>query len=144
MYRELMQAMAGKICAAVICRRCKADKYILFPNARGAYLKWGIRLLPQYVSQNPSERIIIVAAGDLVRREMAKAGIGNIRCKKVSRYMMDCLLSFYAIQDMSKQWIVVSARRPYDTGAERLLGVKGVTFRDIIYYDIYKLDGELT
>ena len=44
---------------------------------------------------------------------------------------------------MSDKWTVVSTKMPYDTGAERLLGIKGVTLRDIIYYDIYKLDGEM-
>lgn len=144
MYKELMQAMAGKIYTAIMCSRCRADKYILFPDSNSAYLKWGIQLLPQYMLQNKSERIVVVAADDLVKQEIAKSGIADIRFKKVSRYSMDCVLSFYAIEDLSDRWIVVSTKRPYDTGAERLLGVKGITFRDIIYYDIYKLDGELT
>jgi len=144
MYRELMQAMAGKIYTAIMCSRCRADKYILFPDSNSAYLKWGIQLLPQYMLQNKSERIVVVAADDLVKQEIMKQGITNIRFIRVSKCIMTCFLSYYALKDMSNKWIVVSTKKPYDTGAERLLGIKGVTYRDIVYYDIYKLDREVT
>ena len=70
MYKELMQAMAGKIYTAIMCSRCRADKYILFPDSNSAYLKWGIQLLPQYMLQNKSERIVVVAADDLDRKSV--------------------------------------------------------------------------
>jgi len=73
-----------------------------------------------------------------------KQGITNIRFIRVSKCIMTCFLSYYALKDMSNKWIVVSTKKPYDTGAERLLGIKGVTYRDIVYYDIYKLDREVT
>lgn len=144
MYKELMQAVAGKIFAAVMCKIYKADKYILFPDSKGAYRKWGIRLLPQYLRQNKFNRVIVMAADGSIKQEMVRQGITNVQFKTISKYSINCFLNYYALKDMSEKWIVVSTKKPYDTGAERLLGVKGVTYRDIIYYDIYKLDGEVT
>ena len=46
-------------------------------------------------------------------------------------------LSYYALIDKSKKWIVVSVKQPYDTGAEKMLGKHGITKKDIVYYDIY-------
>ena len=140
MYKELMQAAAGKVFAGWIDRRNQADRYIFFPENKEAYLRWGVRLLPQYIKQNRCDRIVVIAVDDSVEKEMGKQGIGNIRFQKVSGHCMDCLMDYYALWDMSDKWIVVSTKKPYDTGAERLLGVKGVTYRDIVYYDVYKLD----
>lgn len=144
MYKELMQAVAGKIYTAIISRAYRADRYIFFPEGRGEYLEWGIRLLPRYMRQNQSARIIVMAADDMVGQEIVRQGIKNVTFKKISNHSMDCFLRFYALKDMSGQWIVVSTKKPYDTGAERLLGVKGTTIRDIVCYDIYKLDREST
>lgn len=144
MYKELMQAVIGKLHATILCRKYKADKYVFFPDSRGACLKWGISLLPEYMRQNKIHQIIVLAADNSVKKEIVKQGITNIRFHKLSKYSMNCLLDYYALKDMSAQWIVVSTKKPYDTGAERLLGIRGVTYRDIVYYDIYKLDGEVT
>lgn len=140
MYKELLQATIGKIYANRIDRRVQADKYIFFPESKGAYLRWGVRLLPQYIEQNGCEGIVVIAANDSVKKEMRKQRVNNIRFQKISGYCMACLMDYYALMDMSDKWIVVSTKKPYDTGAERLLGVKGVTYRDIVYYDVYKLD----
>lgn len=144
MYKELIQAMLGKINAAILCRKYKADKYVFFPDRKGEYLRWGINLLPQYMKQNKIKKIIVIAADNSVKKEIVKQKVANIRFLRVSAYSMNCFMNYYALKNMSDKWIVVSTKKPYDTGAERLLGIKGVTYRDIIYYDIYKLDGEMT
>lgn len=140
MYKELMQATIGKMYVNWINRKDQADKYIFFPESKGPYLKWGVRLLPQYIEQNRCDRIVVIAVDDSVKKEMGKQRVNNVRFQKISGYCMECLMGYYALRDMSDKWIVVSTKKPYDTGAERLLGVKGVTYRDIVHYDIYKLD----
>lgn len=140
MYKELLQATIGKMYANWIDKREQADKYIFFPESKGAYLKWGVRLLPQYIEQSMCERIVVIAVDDSVKEEMKKQRVSNIKFHKISGYFMECLMDYYAVWDMSDKWIVVSTKKPYDTGAERLLGIKGTTYRDIVYYDVYKLD----
>lgn len=143
MYKELIQAAAGKIYANIMSRKYKADRYVFFPDCNAAYLKYGMKLLPKYMQHNKFDQIIVIAADSSVQKEIEKQRITNIRFLKISTYRMRCLLNYYALKDMSDKWTVVSTKMPYDTGAERLLGIKGVTLRDIIYYDIYKLDGEM-
>lgn len=143
MYKELIQAAAGKIYASIMSKKYKADRYVFFPDCNKAYLKYGVKLLPQYMQHNKFDQIIVIAADSSVQKEIVKQGITNIRFQKISTYRMHCLLNYYALKDMSDKWTVVSTKMPYDTGAGRLLGIKGVTCRDIIYYDIYKLDGEM-
>ena len=85
-----MQAVAGKIYADIICRMYKADKYIFFPESKGAYMKWGIKLLPQYMTQNKRGHVTVIATDYSVKRDILKQGITNIKFKKVSKYRMHC------------------------------------------------------
>lgn len=142
MYKELFQAASGKIYGNVLCRICKADQYIFFPESESAYLESGMELLPQYIRKNRLDRVVIIYSDRIVKEYGLKNNNMKIHFKKVSKWYMDCLLKYYALENMSGKWLVVSTKQPYDTGAEHLLGVKGVTYKDIIYYDIYRLDGE--
>ena len=43
-----------------------------------------------------------------------------------------------ALVNLCEELTIVSVKEPYDTGAERLLGKKGVTKREILWFDIYR------
>lgn len=140
MYTRLLQATAGKLYWMVLQKKYQADKYIFFPEEKAEYFQWGMKLLPQYIVQHQLRRLLVLSTGDFVGKHTIDGGITTIQFKKITNRAMDCLMRCYALTDLSRQWVVVSTRQPYDTGAERLLGINGVTYRDIVYYDIYQYD----
>lgn len=127
-----MQAMEGKIFWNLFHRIFPADKYVFFPETTGEIYDEAQKLLPEYIKKFQNRKMIIIAAD--------KLDCSNIKVKKISKHCMNCCMKYYALKDMSDKWTVVSVKSPYDTGAIRMLGIKNMTWKEIIYYDVFRLD----
>ena len=64
----------------------------------------------------------------------------EIIVKKLSVEEMDSLVLLYGLYRFSEKVVIVSLTKPYDTGAERFLGVHGTTTEDLLRYDIFNID----
>ncbi|MCM1183095.1 MAG: hypothetical protein NC337_06960 [Roseburia sp.] len=140
MYKRMLEAVLGGLYWLGLRGRYQADRYIFFPEDEGECFRWGMRLLPRYIVQEQLRKPVVIMTGASARNSEIDGGITRLRFRRITDRKMRCLMGWYALRDMSRQWVVVSTRQPYDTGAERLLGINGVTWRDIVYYDIYKFD----
>lgn len=137
-YKRLWCAMKGYILWKTIEKKYTlTDKFIFFPEANNEYNYWGVKLLPEYMKKNHVQNITVLITKENMSAEFEE----NERIKKLYLQSTDMnnMLAFYALWDMSSKWTVVSTKNPYDTGAERLIGKKNVSIKDIVEYDVYQL-----
>ena len=129
----LLQKKYGKSCDVV--------RYILFPEADEEYTLMAIDLLPYYMRVNQIQHAILIAENKRWEEEFHTVAKDN-RCSFVflTRSGMKALIQYAALVNMSRKWIIVSVKQPYDTGAESLLGKEDINKQDIIWYDIFRLD----
>lgn len=114
-------------------------RYILFPSEDEEYNHWGCYYLPDYVKNNKIGYLIILSFNDGILEKCTKEPDVEKSLLKISKRDMACLIKFAALVNMMNEWTIVSVKEPYDTGAERLLGKKGVTKREIVWYDVYRM-----
>lgn len=113
-------------------------KFIIFPMDNQDYNAWGIIMLQSYLKKEKIEEAVVLAGNSNIYKAIKFLDLNNIRFQLLKSQYIRCLMKYYALVDMSESWTVVSVTEPYDTGAERLLGIKQVTQKEIVYYDIYK------
>lgn len=94
-------------------------------------------MLSKYISQNKYQNVIVITYNPDIIRAVQRIG-NNVFPVILPKDKIIDLMDYYAMIDMSGLWTVVSVTQPYRTGADRLLGKKGVTYREIVYYDVYK------
>ena len=90
-------------------------------------------------NQHPSDRFIILPHEESGYNTWAAV---YYMIEKVCRdkKWVESLLMFYAFHPFSNRIVIISLTDPYDTGGENLLGVRGVTERELLCYDIYGFD----
>lgn len=115
--------------------------YIFFPDENAEYTVQGLKILNTYAEKNRIQRVVLVFEQDKYQpAHLDNLKFSNYETVIISKFKMYCLMKYYALIDMSEIWISVSAKKPYDTYAENLLGYKGTTISDIVAYDVFKLD----
>lgn len=115
--------------------------YIFFPDDNAEYTVQGLKILNTYAEKNRIQRVVLVfEQGKYQAAHLDNLNFSNYETVIISEFKMYCLMKYYALIDMSEIWISVSAKKPYDTYAENLLGYKGTTISDIVAYDVFKLD----
>ena len=139
--KKLAGAVKGSILWHGIKRKYGAEpgktRYLLFCSENIECNFWGILMLSRYISQNKYQKVIVIACYPHLIRAVRGQG-NNVFSLVLPKQQMMYLMDYYAMIDMSGLWTAVSVTQPYRTGAHRLLGEKGVTYKEIVYYDIYK------
>ena len=140
--KYLIQAYHGKLIWKKIRKKhgegYYPSRYIIFPSEDDEYNAWGLYLMPYYLKDKHLDKITIISCDEELIQ--ASSCINHYNLHIECREEMDCLIRLFALVNINDEWTIVSVKEPYDTGAERLLGKKGVTKRAIIWYDVYRMD----
>ena len=145
--KYLMNAYKGRIIWAYLKKRYGngryPSRYILFPSVDQEYNAWAIYFMEEFIEKKKLGKINVLTTS----KEIARA-CKNVRCVDLHTIMissawMDCLIRYAALVCRNAEWTIISVKEPYDTGAERLLGKKGVTKKEIVWYDMLRMSESL-
>ena len=143
MIKELLQAYRGKWLWYKMRRKYGAgdwpSRYILFPEDDDNYNAWGILLLPFFLKKKRIDKLMIIVCNTELRECCNNIVHWNKHVIFITKEEMDSLIRLAALVPMGNEWTIVSTKKPYDTGAERLLGKNGVTYKELVWYDVYQL-----
>lgn len=138
---EIADAFKGRILWAALKRKYgkggEGQKYIIFASDNPACNIWGVAMLRDYIEANGLSRTVVLAKDRKIIELVQGMKIHNLRYGILKPRQMTQLMRYYALMDKSDVWTVVSVKEPYDTGAERMVGKKGVTYKEIVFYDVY-------
>ena len=95
------------------------------------------------MEKNNFDKVIVLTKDEDVYSAVQKVSHINLHVLKIKESKMNCLIRFAGLVNLTDKWTIVSVKEPYDTGAERLLGKKGITKREIVWYDIYKMSTDI-
>ena len=139
----LIQAYKGKIVWERIKKKygrgIAPSRYIVFPEDDEEYNKWALYYMPKYLEREHFDKVIILTSSPKLEEECKKIKHANKKILMVDERKMRYLIRFAGLVNMNDEWTIISVKQPYDTCAEQLLGKKGITKRDIVWYDIYKM-----
>lgn len=141
--RYLLQAYWGKWIWMRLRRKYGTgflpSRYILFPSKDPEYNHWGVTLLPTYLAEKHIDKVMLLTTDETLAATLQEVAHSNKHILKISPSKMHCLLRLAALVNLNEEMTIVSVKEPYDTCAERLLGKRGVTKKEIVWYDIYHL-----
>jgi hypothetical protein len=115
------------------------SRYILFPSSDDEYNAWGIYYMTHYLQEQKFDKVMVIAQDDAVLKACENVMHHNLHLIRVSEKEMKCLVRLFALINLNDEWTIVSVEEPYHTGASNLLGKKGVTKRELIWYDVYRM-----
>ena len=145
--KYLIQAYRGKYYWTILKRKYGNGKmpsrYILFPENDDEYNAWGLLFMESYIEKNHLNKVIVLTSNADVYSVLDNINHINLCKKMISAKKMTCLVRYSALVPRNKEWTIVSVKQPYDTGAERLLGKKGVGKKEIVWYDIYRMSKDI-
>lgn len=136
---SIVSAVGGKLIWIVLkVKFLHYKKFIIFPKDNLNYSKWGIVMLPSYLEKENLCKVVVITCNKNTEKAIRFVGLQDVKCLVLNEKSINSMMKYYALKDMSKEWTVVSVNHPYNTGAERLLNKKGITYRELVYYDVYK------
>ena len=133
-------ARQGKENWEILQNEIPADKYILLPHPGDEYNRYAAKYLPYFARKQKAKKIAILSENkqDLDMFDQFD-GTEILKCQKEAEWI-DSIIKFYGMYEFSNKLVIVSLTRPYDTCGENLLGVKGITKKELLCYDIYGLE----
>ena len=141
--KYFIQAYEGKLIWTLLKKKYGSglypSRYLIFPDKDIEYNFWGLYYLTDFILKNKFDNITILTIDDDIVRVANNYKFINIIGIKVTEKKMDCLIRYAALVSRMDEWTIVSVKKPFDTGAERLLGKKGVGKGDIVWYDIFRM-----
>lgn len=142
MIKDFLEAFHGKCLWNQLEKKYSADKYIVMPHVKDEYNQHAIEYLEAYLKKEKAHGAVILYQDEDILGMLKKEKISgyDIRLKKWSDKKLHNLLKFYALYEFSKKITIISLTIPYDTCGENLIGVKGITKRELLCYDIYRFD----
>ena len=118
-----------------------SDRFIILPHEESGYNTWAAVYFADYMKNENARSAVLLSpfSGVLDRFDEVS---DSYMIEKVCRdkKWVESLLMFYAFHPFSSRIVIISLTEPYDTGGENLLGVRGVTERELLCYDIYGFD----
>lgn len=142
MYLEFLKAFVGKIQWDLLCRKYQVDRFILMPHRHEIYNTYTLCYLPAYLEKEKVCSVCLITCDREIYEQIQKGVWPN-------RYQVQALLKrdnwihriirFYALYEFSNKIKIISLTEPYDTCGENLLGVHGVTKKELLCYDILGL-----
>lgn len=141
--KYLYQAYRGKWIWERIRRKYGSgyapSRYLLFPSSDDEYNAWGLYYLDYYLQKNHYDKVIVLTKEVELSKALRNIHHNNLHIIQLNEEQMNCIIRLNALVNLGAQCTIVSVKEPYDTGAERLLGKKGVTKRELVWYDIYRM-----
>ena len=140
--KYLLQATKGKILWNKLEKKYgKAifpTRFVLFPSQDNEYNAWGLYYLSKYLKDNNFDKTVVITANKKVVDGCSNIAHENLHIEFLNQKKLDYIIRFTGLVPLKESCTIVSVKEPYDTGAERLLGKKGVTKKEIVWYDVYK------
>ena len=118
----------------------KNEHYLIFPETDSEYNTITLNYVDEFINRYTIRKMIVVSCDSAVYGFFDVYKRINIKNLMISQKQMKCLMRYAALVNRMKEWTIVSVKTPFDTGAERLLGLHGLSVEDIVCYDILKLD----
>lgn len=142
MIKDFIKAFHGKCIWNRLDKTYHSDKYIVMPHVKDEYNQYAIQYLEAYLKKEKAQGAVILYQDETVPGMLEKEKISgyDIQLKKWSDRKLRNLLKFYGLYEFSRKLTIISLTIPYDTCGENLLGVKGITKRELLCYDIYRFD----
>lgn len=141
-FRLLLKAYKGKYLWEKLKRKygrgLKPSRYIMFLNNDIEYNAWAIYYFDKFVEEEKLDKVMIITSDDDVIDALKNSKHCNLHFIKLNEDDILCIVRLAALVNLGEELTIVSVKDPYDTGAERLLGKKGVTKREILWFDIYR------
>lgn len=141
--KYLFQAYKGKIFWTFLKKKYGngryPSRYVIYPSRDLEYNFWGLYYLVDFIKGNKLSHVTILTMDDGIREICSHFKFTRITAIKIDEKKMGCLIRYAALVNRMEEWTIVSVKEPFDTGAERLLGKKGVKKGDIVWYDIFRM-----
>jgi len=138
---NVFEAICGCVFWKIYSKLFEVDKYIFFPSNEIEYNEWGIVMLPAYVHKLESKSILVIVSEKRLKKIIENNFSDLVKVKKISILHMRWLMKYYAL--VNQKWVVVSVKQPYCTGADKLLGIRNISYKDIVYYDVFGFTHEI-
>ncbi|MCR5238321.1 MAG: hypothetical protein K6E34_14085 [Lachnospiraceae bacterium] len=138
-----IKAFRGYLLWKRLEKRYGADHYILMPECDEEYNYYALLHLEDFIASKGAEKSYVLLSRDNgVQKALGLFnGSDKVKLHRISGTQTDNLIQYYALYEFSPKLTIVSLTRPYDTGAQNLLGINGVTKEELLCYDIYRLKG---
>lgn len=114
-------------------------KYIIFPSKDDEYNAWALYFLNSWAKIFKLEKIFVVTTDENIRSSVRTFSEHDFKTIVVSEKQMTHLIRLAGLKNMMDFWTIISVKEPYDTGAERMLGKKGITKKEIVWYDMLQI-----
>lgn len=138
MQKELWQARLGRWYWKALEWRYGAEKYIVMPHSGDEYNRYALDYLEIYLEREKAQTAVVLAFDqEVIARLTAYRGTHTVTAVKAKERSILCLLRYYALYPFTSKLTVISLTVPYDTCGENLLGVHGITKKELLCYDIY-------
>lgn len=114
-------------------------RYILFPENDDEYNAWAIYFLNSWAEIFRYERIFVISSNESVLSAIHLLKEHDFETISIPEKQIRNLIRLAGLVNMMASWSIVSVKQPYDTGAERMLGKKGITKKEIVWYDMLQI-----
>ncbi len=141
MRKELGEAIKGRRLWLRLSHNYQVDRYILMPHKTSSYNDYAIDYIDAYLHKEGLHSAVFVSSNQAVLdRLSAYDGVYEVSAIYMAHSQIMDMMRFYALYPFSDKVVIISLTIPYDTCGENLLGVEGVTRRELFCYDIYRFD----
>lgn len=141
MDKELREAKKGRHLWLSLSQNYQFDRYILMPHKTSDYNDYAIEYIDTYLHKEGVHSAIFVSSNHAVLDRLSVYdGDYEVSAIYMEHSQIMDMMRFYALYPFSDKVVIVSLTIPYDTCGENLLGVEGVTRRELFCYDIYRFD----
>lgn len=139
------KAEEGKIIWKKLSAEHKADRYILMPEVNSQYNFYALLYLDEYMEKIEAESVCIITSESSVSK-VIDLFTSNESVDVVITSHEDIMrvIKYYSLYEFTSKLTIISLKIPYDTGGENLIGVKGVTRKDLFCFDIYAFNETIT
>lgn len=138
---ELLHASQGREYWEEINSIYGADNYIVMPHENEEYNKYALDYLENYLDKEKANNVVIMTFDkNVLDRLLEYSGKHKVLALKANKADIMHLLKFYALYAFTSKLTVISLTIPYNTCGENLLGVHGITKRELLCYDIYRFN----
>lgn len=140
MLREFFNAFMGKLQWGKLCKKHPAERYIFMPHRHDEYNDYALQYLHAYMDKEKIHSVCLITCDDSIYnaiRDMSMSAKYEMHALLKSEKWLRKIIRFYALYEFSNKIKIISLTEPYDTCGENLLGVHGITKRELLCYDIY-------
>lgn len=137
--KSLVKAFCGMNIWFYLKRRYTSDFYIILPHKKDSYNYYALLYLDKFIeSRRANNAIIITADQGVIKSYKLFTSNNNVKALHLSTKKIEKLIKYYALYEFTTQLIIVSLTEPYNTCGENLLGINGVTKKELLCFDIYR------